>query len=83
MGARDSRLKCRCGHDRFTIDRLEGRLMILTLEKQTESINDNGFPVMLWKFIDENGNIWNTETAIDETEDEAKQIILHSIANNG
>ncbi len=39
--------------------------------------------VMLWKFKDENGNIWNTETAIDGTEDEAKQIILQSIANNG
>jgi hypothetical protein len=50
--------------------------MILTLEKQTESINDNGFPVMLWKFIDENGNLWNTETAIDGTEEEAASIIL-------
>ena len=34
------------------------------------------FPVMLWKFIDENGNIWNTETAIDGTEEEAASIIL-------
>ena len=41
------------------------------------------FPVLLWKFIDENGNLWNTETAIDGREDEAKQIILQSIANNG
>jgi hypothetical protein len=33
-------------------------------------------PVMLWKFIDENGNLWNTETAIDGTEEEAASIIL-------
>jgi hypothetical protein len=32
--------------------------------------------VMLWKFIDENGNLWNTETAIDGTEEEAASIIL-------
>ena len=57
--------------------------MILTIEKQTDAINDNGVPVMLWKFKDENGNLWNTETAIDGTEDQAKQIILQSIANNG
>jgi hypothetical protein len=57
--------------------------VILTIEKQTESTNDNGVPVMLWKFIDENGNLWNTETGINGTEDDAKQIILQSIANNG
>ena len=34
------------------------------------------FPVMLWKFRDENGNLWNTETAIDGTEEEAASIIL-------
>jgi hypothetical protein len=34
------------------------------------------FPVMLWKFKDENGNLWNTETAIDGTEEEAASIIL-------
>jgi hypothetical protein len=57
--------------------------VILTIEKQTESTNEESVPVMLWKFIDENGNLWNTETAIDGTEDQAKQIILQSIANNG
>lgn len=36
-------------------------------------------PVMLWKFIDENGNLWNTETPIDGTEQDAKNIILQSI----
>ena len=50
--------------------------MELTLHKKTEAINDDGAPVMLWKFIDENGNLWNTETAIDGTEEEAASIIL-------
>ncbi len=65
--------------------------MILTLQKKTQSISNyaiewnadgqpiawsNENPVMLWKFIDENGNIWNTETAIDGTEEEAASIIL-------
>lgn len=72
--------------------------MELTLHKKTEAINTPAisfdsdgnpieygqpFPVLLWKFRDENGNFWNTETAIDGTEDDAKQIILQSIANNG
>jgi hypothetical protein len=39
------------------------------------------FPVLLWKFRDENGNLWNTETAIDGTEEEAASIILGSIAS--
>jgi hypothetical protein len=65
--------------------------MILTLYKKTEAINtpelawdaqgnatEYGapFPVLLWKFVDENGNLWNTETAIDGTEEEAATIIL-------
>ena len=65
--------------------------MILTLYKKTEAINTpelafdaqgnatefgEPFPVMLWKFVDENGNLWNTETAIDGTEEEAASIIL-------
>jgi hypothetical protein len=65
--------------------------MELTLQKKTEAVNTPvlafdaecnpteygaSFPVMLWKFIDENGNIWNTETAIDGTEEEAASIIL-------
>jgi hypothetical protein len=68
--------------------------MILTLYKKTEAINTpelawdaqgnaiefgDSFPVMLWKFIDENGNLWNTETAIDGTEEEAASIILGSM----
>jgi hypothetical protein len=40
------------------------------------------FPVMLWKFRDEIGNLWNTETPIDGTEEEAATIILNSM-NNG
>ena len=65
--------------------------MELTFYKKTDAINtpilawdDEGnateygepFPVMLWKFADENGNLWNTETAIDGTEEEAASIIL-------
>jgi hypothetical protein len=65
--------------------------MEITLYKKTEAINTpviardadgnateygEPFPVMLWKFIDENDNLWNTETAIDGTEEEAASIIL-------
>lgn len=57
--------------------------MEITFYKQTEATNEEGVAVMLWKFRDENGNLWNTETAIDGTEDQAKQIILQSIENNG
>lgn len=38
-------------------------------------------PVMLWKFIDENGNLWNTETPIDGTEEDAASIILASVVS--
>jgi hypothetical protein len=55
--------------------------MEITFYKQTEATNEDGVSVMLWKFVDDNGNLWNTETAIDGTEDEAKQIILQSIEN--
>jgi hypothetical protein len=53
----------------------------MTLEhyKTTEAINDDGIPVLLWKFMDESGNVWNTETAIDGTEQEAASIIFHSM----
>jgi hypothetical protein len=61
----------------------EGNGMTIEFLKQTPAQNENGEPVMLWKFIDQNGNLWNTETPIDGTEDQAKQIILQSIANNG
>lgn len=72
--------------------------MILTLQKKAQSISNyaiewnadgqaiawaNDTPVLLWKFKDENGNLWNTETGINGTEDDAKQIILQSVANNG
>ena len=65
--------------------------MNLTLKQNTSAVshiptkwNDEGQAiefidgpkVMLWKFIDENGNLWNTETAIDGTEEEAASIIL-------
>jgi hypothetical protein len=55
----------------------------MTIEyiSNSEATNQDGITVMLWKFVDDNGNLWNTETAIDGTEDEAKQIILQSIEN--
>ena len=37
------------------------------------------FPVLLWKFRDENGNLWNTETDINGTEEDAASIILGSV----
>lgn len=43
--------------------------------------NQDGVPVMLWKFIDENGDLWNTETPADGTEQQAAEIILNSMAN--
>ena len=45
-------------------------------DAEGNEIEWNENPVMLWKFIDENGNLWNTETAIDGTEEEAASIIL-------
>lgn len=53
--------------------------MNLELKQQTEAINSDGTPVMLWKFVDENGNLWNTETPIDGTEEDAASIILASV----
>lgn len=53
--------------------------MEITLYKTIAAQNENGEPVMLWKFIDENGNLWNTETPIDGTEEDAASIILGSI----
>lgn len=55
--------------------------MTITLKRQTEAINQDGVPVMLWKFVDENGDLWNTETPIDGTEQQAAEIILNSMAN--
>lgn len=56
-------------------------MMNLKLKQQTEAINSDGVPVMLWKFVDENGDLWNTETPIDGTEQQAAEIILNSMAN--
>lgn len=56
--------------------------MEITLYKTSEATNEDGVPVMLWKFIDENGNLWNTETPADGTEQQAAEIILQSMANN-
>jgi hypothetical protein len=53
--------------------------MEMTLHKKIETTNEDGFPVFLWKFIDKNGNLWNTETVIEATEGEAKEIILQSL----
>lgn len=53
--------------------------MTIEFYKCSEATNDVGEPVMLWKFIDENGNLWNTETSFDGTEQEAAAIILHSM----
>ena len=65
--------------------------MKITLYKRIEAININpmawdadgnpteygdSFPVMLWKFKDENGNLWNTETSMNGTEYQAREIIL-------
>jgi hypothetical protein len=53
-----------------------GGRMTIEFYKVTEAINENGEPVLLWKFKDENGNLWNTETDINGTEMEAASIIL-------
>lgn len=68
--------------------------MNLTLHKKTLSVtnyitewNQDGQPiswaenqpVMLWKFVDQDGNLWNTETSIDGTEQQAAEIIFDSI----
>jgi len=37
--------------------------------------------VMLWKFKDQDGNLWNTETPIDGTEEDAASIILASVVS--
>lgn len=53
--------------------------MEISLYKTTEAINEHGEPVMLWKFLDQDGNLWNTETPIDGTEEDAASIILGSV----
>ena len=58
---------------------LRSGIMTIELYKTTEAINQDGAPVLLWKFKDQDGNLWNTETAIDGTEEEAAIIILGSM----
>ena len=53
--------------------------MTIEFMKQTPAQNENGEPVMLWKFKDQDGNLWNTETPIDGTEEDAASIILGSV----
>lgn len=50
--------------------------MTIEFYKCTQATNENGETVLLWKFRDENGNLWNTETDINGTEEEAASIIL-------
>lgn len=57
--------------------------MTIELINTTEAVNNNGESVLLWKFKDEAGNIWNTETSFEGTEEEAASIILFSMNNNG
>lgn len=54
-------------------------IMEITHIKTTEAVNPEGVPVLLWKFVDQDGNLWATETAIDGTEEEAASIILGSM----
>mgnify|MGYP003336793328 CR=1 FL=1 len=56
--------------------------MEITLYKTSEATNENGVQVMLWKFIDQDGNLWNTETDINGTEQDAAAIILQSIVTD-
>jgi len=53
--------------------------MTIEFYKRTEAMNESGEPVLLWKFKDQDGNLWNTETDINGTEMEAASIILGSI----
>lgn len=55
--------------------------MKYTLYKTITADNENGETVLLWKFRDENGNLWNTETPIDGTEEDAIAIIMQSISS--
>lgn len=53
--------------------------MTITLYKTNIAQNEDGVSVLLWKFIDQDGKLWATETAIDGTEQEAASIILGSM----
>lgn len=45
-------------------------------DAQGNEIAWDKYSVILWKFKDENGNVWNTETSMNGTEDQAREIIL-------
>lgn len=47
--------------------------------KHITSTNSEGVEVLIWKFKDEQGDIYVTETPIDGTEEEAAIIILGSV----
>jgi hypothetical protein len=49
--------------------------MNLEFYKKSIVLNTNDIEVLIWKFKDEFGNIFVTETPIDGTEEEAMQII--------
>lgn len=51
------------------------RMDAIEWDSEGNEISWNEIPILLWKFRDENGNLWNTETAIDGTEAEALEII--------
>lgn len=64
--------------------------MILQLHKKIFSstreniqVDENGneiswdeIPIIIWKFKDENGNLWNTSTSTNHLESDARNIIL-------
>lgn len=53
--------------------------MNLEFNKKTETKDGNNNDIFIWKFTDENGNIWRTETSVSGSETHAKQIISQSI----
>lgn len=55
--------------------------MQIEFYKRNIEINSEGLKVYIWKFKDENGNLWNTETPIDGTEEDAASIIFGSIVS--
>ena len=77
MGTGHKQYKRCDGYGRKSIDRMAD--MTIEYISNIEATNQDGVPVMLWKFIDENGNLWNTETPIDGTEQDAASIILASV----
>lgn len=52
--------------------------MNLEFYKKIEAKDVNNNNIFVWKFMDENGDIWRTQTSISGSELDAKQIILQS-----